>query len=332
MPSVVSTGFLVALFAAAVAAAAPAAAIDDPSRPDAQVTHGPSCRPGGLVVEVQAGTVPYVVRLATTREPAGEDEAELAPGESAVLRTANVAWGETIDGRLEYTSRDGSAATYVDELEHYSFTRPTQEDCDAITAAAAPEPPGPGPGASAPAPTPTAGTDGDDAAPASSAPGSGGPTTTPSTGDGQPGPSAPSTDGETSGASGERVAAGSTVTLQAAGFLPGERVTILLHAGGAVLGSAVAGDDGTVWAEVQIPSGTAIGAARLDLVGDSSAVVSNLQLQVAAEQVLAAVRGTVPLWLLVAAAVALVGSIAGLVSVAGRQHAMRHAMFSSGSA
>src|SRR5215203_3147214 len=47
-----------------------AAAIDDPTRPDARVTHGPSCRPGGLVVEVQAGTAPYSVRLATTRQPA----------------------------------------------------------------------------------------------------------------------------------------------------------------------------------------------------------------------------------------------------------------------
>src|SRR3954449_2842900 len=91
-------------------AAAPAAAIDAPTRPDAHVTHGPSCRPGGLVVEVQAGTLPYFVRLATTRRPAGEDEVELAPGQSAVLRTGDVAWGETIDGRLEFTARDGSGA------------------------------------------------------------------------------------------------------------------------------------------------------------------------------------------------------------------------------
>jgi hypothetical protein len=127
------------------------------------------------------------------------------------------------------------------------------------------------------------------------------------------------------------VPAGATVTLRGAGFLPGEQVTILLHAGGAVLGSGVAGHDGTVRAEVQIPSGTSLGAARLDLVGDSSAVVTNLELQVAAEVIPAAPRGTVPLWLLTAAALALVGSVGGLVSVAGRQRAMRHRAFSSGS-
>jgi len=131
--------FEVALFAAAVATAGPAAAIDDPTRPAARVMHGPSCRPGGLVVEVQAGTTPYSVRLATTRQPAGEAEALLAPGESTVLRSGDVAWGETIDGRLEFAAQDGSGDTFVDELEDYSFTRPTQEDCAAVTAPAFPE-------------------------------------------------------------------------------------------------------------------------------------------------------------------------------------------------
>ena len=74
-------GALVALFlGAALAAAAPAAAVDDHSRPDARVTHGPSCHPGGLVVEVVAGTSPYLVRLATTRTPSGEDQAVAAAG------------------------------------------------------------------------------------------------------------------------------------------------------------------------------------------------------------------------------------------------------------
>jgi hypothetical protein len=52
------TSFVVLLLGAALATAAPAAAIDDPSRPAGRVTHGPSCRPGGLVVEVVAGTAP----------------------------------------------------------------------------------------------------------------------------------------------------------------------------------------------------------------------------------------------------------------------------------
>src|SRR3954470_11117621 len=126
------TGFVAVLFGAALATAAPAAAADDPSRPDGRVTHGPSCRPGGLVVEVVAGTSPYVVRLATTRTPSGEDEAVLAPGETVVLRSGGVDYGETIDGRLEFAAQDGTGVTYVDELREYSFTRPTKEDCDAI--------------------------------------------------------------------------------------------------------------------------------------------------------------------------------------------------------
>ena len=134
------TGLLALLFGAALATAAPAAAIDDPTRPDARVTHGPSCRPGGLVVEVVAGTVPYTVRLATTRTPSGEDEASLQPGETVVLRTDDVAYGETIDGRLEFAAQDGTGVTFVDELEEYSFTRPTREDCDAIADPSSREP------------------------------------------------------------------------------------------------------------------------------------------------------------------------------------------------
>ena len=320
--------FEVALFAAAVATAGPAAAIDDPTRPDARVTHGPSCRPGGLVVEVQAGTTPYSVRLATTRQPAGEAEALLGPGESTVLRSGDVAWGETIDGRLEYAAQDGSGATYVDELEDYSFTRPTQEDCAAVTAPASSELAASGSSSSAPAPTPTAGPDGGDGASASPVPSrSGGPTTEAPAADQQAGTAAPSTGDDpsraTSTASATRVAAGSTVTLRGTGFLPGERVTILMHAGAAVIGSAVAGDDGTVEAEVQIPGATALGPARLDLVGDSSATVTNLELQVAAVESAVPPQGTGPLWSLVAASVALVGSAGGLVSVAGREREVR---------
>jgi hypothetical protein len=128
------TGFVLMIFALTIS---PAAAVQDPTRPDARVTHGPSCRPGGLVVEVTAGSAPYFVRLATTRRPAGEDEATLAPGATVTLRTGEVAWGERIDGRLEYTAGDGSGTTYVDELDTYSFTRPTHEDCDAVNALAA---------------------------------------------------------------------------------------------------------------------------------------------------------------------------------------------------
>lgn len=120
------------LLLAGVVLAPAAAAVDDPTRPDARVTHGPSCRPGGLVVEVTGGTAPYSVRLATTRAPGGEDEATVAPGATVVLRTDDVDWGEMIDGRVEYAARDGSGVTFVDELDNYSFTRPTQADCAAV--------------------------------------------------------------------------------------------------------------------------------------------------------------------------------------------------------
>ncbi|MCW2634295.1 MAG: uncharacterized protein JWQ99_662 [Blastococcus sp.] len=336
VPSVVSTGivpgsvlagfllagFVAALFAASVAAAVPAAAVDDPSRPDARVTHGPSCRPGGLVVEITAGNAPYSVRLATTRRPAGEDEALLEAGGSVVLYSDDVAYGETIDGRLEYAAQDGSGATYVDELEDYSFTRPSKEDCDAIAAPASPEPVSPAPyrpTTSAPAPAPTS-TGAGAAQPAPPVPtSSGGRTATPAAESGQDRTAPPSTREPTGSASTVRVPAGGTVTLVGSGFLPGENVTVRLHGDGSVLGTAVAGADGTVRTEVRIPSDTASGTAQVDLVGDSSAIISGVALQVAAQARPAAVRGTLSLWALVAAAVALVGAVGALVSVAGRQ-------------
>jgi hypothetical protein len=121
-----------------VLAAAPAAAIDDASQPHARVTHGPSCRPGGVVVEVTGGTVPFAVTLATTRAPDGEDSTEVRPGETVVLRTGEVGWGETIDPWVEYATLEGPAEHSVDDLEGYTFTRPAEADCAAITAPAAP--------------------------------------------------------------------------------------------------------------------------------------------------------------------------------------------------
>jgi hypothetical protein len=140
---------VVALLCAGTALAGPAAAVDDESLPDARVTHGPSCRPGGIVVEVTAGTVGYAVTLATARRPTGEDAAELAPGAAAVLRTGPVTWDETIDPFLRYTALDGSGTGYVDELPGFDFTRPAAEDCAAIApatvAAAVPAPGSPPP-------------------------------------------------------------------------------------------------------------------------------------------------------------------------------------------
>jgi hypothetical protein len=123
-----ATGFLLL----GIALAPSAAAVDDPTRPDYTVVSGPSCHPGGVEIRVVDGTVPYSVVLATTRQPDGEDSANLAPGETVLLHTGDVAWGETIDSRLVFTARDGSGDTFADELVPYSFTRPSEKDCAAI--------------------------------------------------------------------------------------------------------------------------------------------------------------------------------------------------------
>ena len=316
-----------------VVLAAPALAIDDPTRPNAQVTRGPSCQPGGIVVEVVGGTTAYTVRLATTRRPAGEDEVTLVAHGAALLQTGDVAPGETIDPRLEYTARDGSGVTYVDELEDYTLTRPTTEDCQAIqnppvtppsipTAAVQPTSPSPSPSdgpagtttrpgtPSSPAPSPT--TDGrtrtSDPVGGTTA---GGTTAGGATAGGRP-------------AQAGAVTAGSTVTLRGAGFLPGERVDILVGGTETVIATATAGPDGEVRVDVRIPDSAEAGPATLDLVGADSATTTAVDLQVAsAEGVVGGAGGALALGSLVAAAVALVGSVGALVSVAGRQRAER---------
>ena len=301
------TGFVLVLLALGTA---PAAAVEDPSRPDGRVTHGPSCKPGGLVVEVVAGTTPYFVRLATTRQPAGEDEATLAPGATVTLRTGDVAWGETIDGRLEYEARDGSGATFVDELDTYSFTRPTQEDCEAV--AAPPEgsvPPSAPPTAGVASPSATAGQE-----PSPS------PASSPPAGAGEPG--AAVTADRTTAAVARPIAAGGTVTLVGAGFLPGELVTIQLHGSDAVLGTGTTGPDGTVQITVRLPSHIASGSATVDLFGHRSETVAGVELQIAALESTVGDSGLSDLIPLVTAAVALVATAAGVVSVAGRQRAL----------
>jgi hypothetical protein len=317
--STVSAGVLAGLFVllagAGVALAPSAAAVDDPTRPDARVTHGPSCRPGGLVVEVTAGTAPYFVRLATTRSPGGEDETAVAPGATVVLRSDDVDWGETIDGRLEYTARDGSGATFVDELDNYSFTRPTQEDCDAVNdpTQVHPSPPA-DEETDAPSSTPVRTPGG---APATATPErtsdrSSEPDET-QAGGVLPGP------GSSGRASSAQVAPGDSVTVHGTGFLSGERVVVQLS-DGPVLGSTTAAPDGSVRAEVRIPERTESGPAMVTLVGDDSEFVAGVNLQVAALSAPAGDDdGAEALVPLVAAAAALVATVAGFFSVAGRQ-------------
>ena len=315
----VLSGFFLLFLGAGIATAVPAAAVDDPSRPDAQVTHGPSCRPGGLVIEVTAGTSPYFVRLATTRSPAGEDQATVTPGTTVTLYSDDVDWGETIDGRLEYTARDGSGVTFVDELDNYSFTRPTEEDCAAVNDATQPHPPpvgaDPGTAEDAPPPAPQGGT----STPSRTPEGTPGPAPAAGSQDSEAGavPLAPPSSGS---ASEDRVAPGGTVTVTGTGFLPGEQVLVHL-AGGTVLATVTAADDGSVSAEIRIPGSTETGSTTVNLIGDDSAVTADIALQVAAQSAPADddLATVLPL---VAAAAALVATAAGLVSVAGRQRAI----------
>jgi hypothetical protein len=328
------------LLTGGVVLAGPAAAADDPARPDARVTHGPSCRPGGVAVEVTAGTVPYAVTLATTRSPGGEDSAELQPGEVVVLRTGDVAWGERIDSRLEYAALDGTGGTHVDDLDGFDFTRPAEEDCAAI---AAPSGAGDAPPAGAPVPS---------RAPAPTAPPSPSPGQGPVAAEGTPAeepalpsgvlpapqvvplpvprtsappsaPGAPAGDDVPPGdggagadvvASAGTVAAGGAVTLSGDGFAPGEVVTVRV-AGGRVLASVPAGPDGRVEATVRVPG--ADGPTTLELVGTDSAVTAEVELRVAAAALPArSSPAPVPL---VAAGVALALGATGLVLTAGRR-------------
>ncbi|RBY96216.1 hypothetical protein DQ237_10140 [Blastococcus sp. TF02-8] len=320
-----SAGVVTGFFLVLMAAAGPAAAIDDPSRPHARVTQGPSCQPGGIVVELTGGTAAWTVRLATTRTPAGEDEAVLAAGGSAVLETGDVAPGETIDPRLEFTARDGSGTAYVDELADYTLTRPTTEDCQAATNPPANQPTTPPATPSATVePTTPSSSPGTSTGPRSTTPSSSARPTTGATTNAPSRTSGPA-GGATAGRPGtSQVAPGQSVTLRGAGFLPGERVDVLLRGTETVIATATADPEGQIAVDVEIPAAAEAGPATLDLVGADSAVSTGVQLQVAAAGEAAPGAGSaVSLASLVAAAVALVGATGGLVSVAGRQRTGR---------
>lgn len=316
--SAVLGGLVGLLLSAGLVAASPAAAVDDPARPDARVTHGPSCRPGGVVVEVTAGTVPYAVRLATTRSGQAEDAAEVAPGQTVVLSTGDVDWGETIDSRLEYTALDGSGASYVDELEAFTFTRPAQEDCAAITAPSGPAtvPPTAGSAPSSPqAGIPPVAVDPPPAPmPEVVPPPVPGLPATPDAGEPAPGRVAAAS------VSMQEVLPGDVVAVTGSGFAPGELVTLQLH-GGAVLTSVTAGPAGQVHADVRIPGGAAVGPTALLLVGADSRSTAAVDLRIAAASVPSGTGpGGVPVPVL-SAGLALLAVAAGLAWVAGHRAA-----------
>jgi hypothetical protein len=239
-----------------------------------------------MVIEVVARSTPYAVRLATTRTPGGEDEATVPAGATVQLHSRDVAWGETIDSRLEYTALDGSGTTFVDELTDWSFTRPSEQDC---ATAAAP--------ATATIPAPSAGADGPQ----------------------QSGTAGPAWN--TGHATVQSHPRAGTFAVRGSGFQPGERVTARLRDEEAIVGSAVAGPDGSVRIEIELPGRTPGGAA-VDLVGDRSQVTAGVRLESGALQTPVDPAGTGNLAALIAAAVALVGTVAALVAVAGRQRAV----------
>jgi hypothetical protein len=80
---------------------------------------------------------------------------------------------------------------------------------------------------------------------------------------------------------------------------------------------------------VRIPAGTAVGPARVDLVGHRSETTTDVELQVAAHATEVDGSGLADLVPLVAAATALVSTVAGLVSVAGRRRAGNRRPFRS---
>ncbi|WP_409331184.1 hypothetical protein [Trujillonella humicola] len=248
--SAVLGGLAAGLIALGVAAG-PALAIDDPSRPDARVTHGPSCRPGGVAVEVTGGTVPYDVVLATTRQPAGEDRARVDPGQVVRLATGDVDWGERIDPRLLLTALDGSGVGYVDELPGFEFTRPAEEDCAAIA---------PQPGEATVPPMDGPPVAGEDA-----------------------GPPSPAGSVDAAEGAGSPVAAGEVVTLTATGFAAGEEVCVRM-ADGTDLGTASADIHGMVAVEVRIPAGVPAGATTLEVVGAVTRTTVAVDLQIASSR------------------------------------------------
>lgn len=296
MRGLLAAGLLAGMATLGVAAAGPALAVDDPTRPDARVTHGPSCRPGGVAVEVVGGTVPYDVVLATTRRPAGEDRAQVGPGETVELRTGDVAWGERIDSRLEFTALDGSGVRYVDELVGFEFTRPAEEDCAAIAP----------PTAEATVP------------PMADLPADGGDV------DAAPEPAA-SLDPATDSAAG--VAAGDVVTLTASGFAAGEEVTLVLG-DGTELGTSFADVHGLVAVDVRIPAGVAAGATTLEVVGAVTTTTVTVDLQIAADSTPVADQDAAT-WPLAVAGTCLAAAAGGIGVVALRRRARRSA---SGSA
>ncbi|MCZ2836074.1 hypothetical protein [Modestobacter sp. VKM Ac-2985] len=144
-----------ALLVAGVAAAGPAAALEDPRRPTATVTHGPSCGPAVVRVQVTNGTEPHRVALVFDGAEQ-QDVADLGPGEQAELTSEDVDWGVTVEVSVTVADPDG---TVEQPLHFQTYTRPSEEDCAAVMPPPTPTPtsdpstPAPAPPTATPVPS-----------------------------------------------------------------------------------------------------------------------------------------------------------------------------------
>jgi hypothetical protein len=348
------------LATAGIALAAPAAAMEDPRRPSATVTHGPSCGPGVVRTLVTNGTEQHTVTLVFDGGSV-QDSATLGPGEQVELVSSDVDWGTTVDVSVTVTAGDG---TPEEPLELDTYTRPSTEDCAAVTPPTSD--PAPPPSSSAPPATPDVpatppGTEPETTppttvAPVPSTPGvptTTGPTTTgPSTT--APRPTGPATSApgtvatsatpeaggppRTSGAgtpaatagrgsaassSAAAVSPGGVVTLRATGFTAGEPVTVTIPGIDEPLTTVTAAADGSVETVVQIPRDAALGSTTVQFTGTDSATTAGLDLDVAArDRVVPESTGSPAA---VAAGVALVAAAGTLGVMGARRSRGRHA-------
>ncbi|MCZ2829892.1 hypothetical protein O2W14_13705 [Modestobacter sp. VKM Ac-2986] len=349
---------VLALGAGGVALATPAAAMEDPRRPTATVTHGPSCGPGVVRTLVTNGTQPHRVALVFDGS-AEQDSAVLAAGQQVELVSAPIAWGVTVDVSVAVSAGDGTPEAPV-ELETY--TRPSAEDCAAVAAPpSSTAPPAtatrPGPATSVESGTtpPTTGGPGspEAAVPAIPVPGTSQPadpaTPAPGTTSGStPGPTggtptgSPDADtpprtsspGAPSGSAGRSsvpaasssaaaVSPGGVVTVRATGFTAGEPVAVTIPGVNEPLTTVAAAADGSVETVVQIPRGAALGSTTVRFTGGDSAATAGLALDVAARD--RAVPESTGSPVAVAAGLALVGAAGTLGLLGARRSRGRHA-------
>jgi hypothetical protein len=305
-----------------------ASAVVDPARPTARLLHGPNCSDGFVRVEVTNGSAEHTVTLTYDGVGTGAP-ATLAVGERTVLEGAELDWGTRAEVGVAVTGVDGPE----EPLDLGDWTRPTEEDCAAVTGPTGTTSPptaptstggtttssGPsGPPTPRPTPTttatprPTTGTPSTSPRPTSEAP------ATPTSSGGSTSPSvagaAPTVGGSSSAG---QVSPGSVLTIRGTGFAPGEAVTVTLAGSTAPLATVTADDQGRVEAVVQIPQDVVLGPAVVRLVGVDSSSATEVALEVAARDTPGA-TGRTP-WPLMAAGLLLLALATTLATMAARR-------------